>query len=125
MKARTFLCLFCSMRYHETMLLARIHHPLAAALYDLFLLPLPGFRGDATHAADSTVLAVERAILAALGVKSLEGRGDEESVARLARRAYTFFISDGTDHDVYRFPKRRYCFLVGPRATDVLAKLGG
>ena len=69
------------------------------------------------------LIAVEAAILAALGVKSLAHRGGEESVQMLIKKAEAHFKIDPVTHH-YRFPQRRWCWLLGPKDAVVLALLG-
>ena len=119
-KARAYLCVFCRMRYAKELEASRITHPLAAALYALLRLPEPGFRGDVTDA-DRALVAVEAAITARLGLATLRG-WPALAIADLASRVHGLFVVDGEGHP--RFPPRRLCWLLAPRAVDVIAKLG-
>lgn len=119
-RARSYFCVLCRTCHMETLEEARQRWPLAAALYEAFLLPEPGFRGEATPDGRA-LIAVERTILDKLGVASLEGRGDDDVVAYIASRARGRFVMSGGR---YRFPRRRCCLLLGPRKADVLALLG-
>jgi hypothetical protein len=123
-QARAVLCCFCRMRYHSKLATAQIQHPLASALYIAFLLPEPGFRGDVSDA-DRALIAVERAIFAALGITLPLRPGntlDDDAVQKLARRAVKLFTVDASGE--YRLPPRRFCWLLGPSSSSMTAKLG-
>lgn len=118
---RAITCALCRLRHHDALEAAKQRWPLAAALYGAFLLPEPGFRGESTPEG-CALIAVERVILGQLGVtSSLEGRGDDETVARVAKRARGLFVSAGGQ---YRFPRRRCCWLLGAHDDEVLAAIG-
>jgi hypothetical protein len=119
-RARKALCCLCR-AYHDSALeAAKQRWPLAAELYDSFLLPLPGFTGE-NSPAGRTLIAAERTILAHLGVATLEGRSEDRAVARLASRAYALFAFND---DKTRLPPRRCCWLLAPRTADVLLLIG-
>lgn len=119
---RSTFCALCRLRHHDELESAKQRWPLAAALYGAFLLPEPGFRGDITEEG-RTLIEVECVILSKLGITgSLEGRGDDEAIAKVAKQARGLFVSSGGK---YRFPPRRCCWLLGPHDKDVLALLGG
>ena len=92
MRARAVLCWLCRLRYHDAREVAKQRWPLAAALSDLLILSDFGFRGDTTPE-DRGLVRVERIILGRLGIVTLEGRGDDEAVTRLAARAKGLFVT--------------------------------
>lgn len=115
------LCCLCRLRYRDVLAESRHRWPLAAALYSALLLPGPGFLDS--RPAGRALVNVERVILGKLGVKSLEGRGDDETVVSVAKRAAGLFMFDSATGK-YVFPRRRFCWLLGPKTSDVLELLG-